>query len=355
VVDDRPDYFETGTRPEHLALHSDAMLALATDGETELRIIDIQANSVRWILKGHVSRVVSALFSPDGRKALSLSKDEAIWLWNLDNGEPIAAIELLDKEVATILFRSDGEQFVVLCKNGTGHIYSATDCSAVTTFMSTCVKEYFMEGRARSLYNFTFRAVRISFTPRTLLLFMANYVGKNRVILRILDLIQETSSQMNISSTFDECGVSGSHTDEVRCLNRDCSRIVLQGHELFAGMGGVSGIALFNVQTGQRILSSDGLFSHTFSGAVNFSADGTLFVRIDRLSGQICVYDAIDGLELYKLGIESKFDIDDIGIADDGSCVVFTFQEFRDKNVFLRYEVVALPAIKATQARSRSA
>ncbi|MBJ3778560.1 WD40 repeat domain-containing protein [Acuticoccus mangrovi] len=312
------------------------MLALATIDETGVGVIDIQGQAVRRILKGHVSPIVRARFSLDGRKALSQSKDGVICLWNLDNGERIGTLEASepDKAILIFTFRTDDEQFLTLRKDGTGQIYSTADGTLVTTFTTAFAEDVNASMRRILDKNTT----PIAFTTTDILLITVDYIGSNKSKLKILNISQGTIDEKTISSTFPEVGVRNSHSDWAINANRDGSRVVLRGHELFAGMGPVLGITLVNAQTGEHILQSGGLFLIGFSEVHNFSPDGALFVRFDRLSSPaIRVYDAHDGSEIYALPIEGKEHIADVGVSSNREYIFVAQQFYRNKNTILRY------------------
>jgi WD40 repeat protein len=280
-MSDQLHYFEPGTEPKHLALHSDSMLALAADGGAQIKVIDIQAKSVRWTLKGHMSPAVEARFSPDGRKALSRAEDRTVCLWNLENGELIGAFGPLNEDIATIDFRTDSEQFLILCEDGIGRIYSTANCTLVTDFTTSFIENI---RHVRIFYSKNIKPIA-NFTKNKLLLLIADYAGYAKFSLILTNIHEESQDTISLSTGFPrdakpkDKSYAQRHTDYIKCANRDCSRIALFSTELVPGTGRVGNIYLFNAQTGERIPTCDDRI--VIRSICNFSPDGRLFVLED--------------------------------------------------------------------------
>lgn len=334
MMEDQQDYFELGAEHKHLALHSDEMLALATDGGAQIKVIDIQAKSLRWILKGLVSPVVDARFSPDGRRALSRSKDGTICLWNLENGEPLDTLDPLNEEISTINFRTDGQQFSVLRKDGAGRIYSTVDCSATTSFTTQFVEEL---GDVRILPGHHIEPV-VVFTSNGLLLSIAKPDANKQYTLRVMDLMSNSCQNTHIYPKFMGAGSPFlSHEGWVTGYNHDCSRFVMLSRKHHVGTRALLyNFSLFNAKTGECLLATDHKFHLEICNG--FSSDGFLFVFV--CDNQAIVSNAVDGSSLHQLNIPNSYNVIDVAV--DRKLLTFAFNNRDDA---LCYAVRSLPQL----------
>jgi WD40 repeat protein len=72
------------------AFNSDGTKALMVSSDYTIKLWDLAPNRVRT-LAGHSSKITSAVFSPDDRYVLSGSDDGTIRLWDAGSGQEIAA------------------------------------------------------------------------------------------------------------------------------------------------------------------------------------------------------------------------------------------------------------------------
>jgi WD40 repeat protein len=58
--------------------------------EADLALLDARTGEVLLNLEGHTAEPLSIVFSPDGRHALSGSRDQTVRLWDVTTGEQLA-------------------------------------------------------------------------------------------------------------------------------------------------------------------------------------------------------------------------------------------------------------------------
>lgn len=111
--------FGYGTPVRDLDLSPDgSTVAVAMIGTDFIRLID--AHNVYPItdLEGHMFRVNSLDFSPDGDLLASGSNDQRIGLWDVENGEPMRLIHEHTDSVLAVQFSPDGSFLASTSKDG---------------------------------------------------------------------------------------------------------------------------------------------------------------------------------------------------------------------------------------------
>jgi WD40 repeat protein len=95
----------------------------ASEGWVQLAIEAASRPAPRSVLRGHEGRVVSALFSPDGRSVVTASSDGTARVWRADgSGEPVV---LRDHEgyVRSASFSPDGRSVITASMDGTARVW----------------------------------------------------------------------------------------------------------------------------------------------------------------------------------------------------------------------------------------
>jgi len=62
------------------------------------------------VLNGHVRTVFDAVFTPDGRRALTGSRDRTVRLWDVKTGECLRVLEGHTDDVYGVSFSPDGRR-----------------------------------------------------------------------------------------------------------------------------------------------------------------------------------------------------------------------------------------------------
>jgi WD40 repeat protein len=60
------------------------------------------------VLRGHTDEVFAAAFHPDGKRLATAGRDRAIWLWDLERGEPVARLPGHTSYIWSLAWSPDG-------------------------------------------------------------------------------------------------------------------------------------------------------------------------------------------------------------------------------------------------------
>jgi WD40 repeat protein len=77
------------------------------------------------LLKGHVARVSSAVFSGDGKWVVTASTDKTARIWDAESGKEIAVLKGHDGSVYGSAFSGDGKRVVTASTDKTARIWDA--------------------------------------------------------------------------------------------------------------------------------------------------------------------------------------------------------------------------------------
>jgi WD40 repeat protein len=87
-----------------VSITPDGRCAISGSKDNTIRVWDLERGLCLWILQGHNDEVESISISPDGRRAVSVSKDKTLRIWNLESGECLLIeTKLKDKSVASMI------------------------------------------------------------------------------------------------------------------------------------------------------------------------------------------------------------------------------------------------------------
>jgi WD40 repeat protein len=86
------------------------------------------------VLKGHTDVVLSASFSPDGRRILTTSKDRTARVWDADSGKQIALLNAHEETLNSALFSPDGRRIVTTSADGTARVWNAESGEEIATW-----------------------------------------------------------------------------------------------------------------------------------------------------------------------------------------------------------------------------
>jgi serine/threonine protein kinase len=102
-----------------VAVSPDGRRALSGSKDTTVRLWDMETGAQLACLEGHEAEVVSVAFSTDGRRALSGSIDKAVRLWDLESGVEVRSFRGHTDNVVSVGFSEDGTQTLSASRDGT--------------------------------------------------------------------------------------------------------------------------------------------------------------------------------------------------------------------------------------------
>jgi WD40 repeat protein len=109
-----------------VALSPDGTLALSgSPSEASLFLWQVHNAATVRVFRGHTEYVRSIAFSPDGRRALSSSRDQTVRLWDVNTGQQLLSFNVPKVWLTTICFTPDGQRAVT----GNGSAVSVWDLS----------------------------------------------------------------------------------------------------------------------------------------------------------------------------------------------------------------------------------
>jgi WD40 repeat protein len=105
---------------------SEDIVALGgTDGA--LRVVDTVTGALRWYKKVHVSKIHTVSVSPDGKRVLTASDDNMVFLWATDNGEVINYLRDHNASIVKATFSADGCFVMTSSEDSEIRIWKASD------------------------------------------------------------------------------------------------------------------------------------------------------------------------------------------------------------------------------------
>jgi WD40 repeat protein len=109
--------------------------ALGATAELDGEVARIRRSDGRHVtLRGHAGPVTSVRFSPDGRRAVTASRDRTARIWDAETGEPLSVLRGHFAIVSDASFSPDG-RFVVTAGPGTAGLFEA-DAGRLLLYLS---------------------------------------------------------------------------------------------------------------------------------------------------------------------------------------------------------------------------
>lgn len=105
---------------------------LSCSDDNTLKIFDSRTGAELTTLNGHTSSVLSATYSPDGRKIASSSWNKQIKVWNAETGVELATITGHKGVVTQVRFTHDGRHIVSCSLDKTVRVFSADTYTEIT-------------------------------------------------------------------------------------------------------------------------------------------------------------------------------------------------------------------------------
>jgi WD40 repeat protein len=126
----RPEYSLKGHRgrAQELAYGPDGRLVTAGADRT-VRVWD-PGGSPAVVMRGHEDEVTTAVFTDDGSKVLSSSKDGTLRLWDSHTGAPLAVLQSGEGEVSDVALSRDGK-IATLTNNAVVQVFECKVCGSL--------------------------------------------------------------------------------------------------------------------------------------------------------------------------------------------------------------------------------
>ncbi len=124
-------FFDEKIAVADLALTPDAKTIVVTSELGEIKIADVAKKEIRKSFKGHPSKIVSCIISPDGKRFATLDAENTVKLWDLTTGDELRRWDLAAvmqdrvSSVVSLAFSSDGKQLATGNANTTMFLLDA--------------------------------------------------------------------------------------------------------------------------------------------------------------------------------------------------------------------------------------
>jgi WD40 repeat protein len=113
-----------GAAPRCVAFSPDgSRLVLAESAIVSVR--DVNTGRLLLLLKGHASDVESVVYSPDGKRLASASRDKTVKVWDANKGRELLTLEGHDGHVLSVCFNPKGNRLASASVDGTVRVWDA--------------------------------------------------------------------------------------------------------------------------------------------------------------------------------------------------------------------------------------
>ncbi|WP_437931546.1 protein kinase [Sorangium sp. So ce291] len=103
----------------------DGKRIVTTSSDNAVRLWNADGTGEPLVLRGHEGAVSSAAFSPDGKRILTASRDKTARVWNADGkGEPLV-LRGHESEVTSAAFSPDGKRILTASRDKTARVWNA--------------------------------------------------------------------------------------------------------------------------------------------------------------------------------------------------------------------------------------
>jgi WD40 repeat protein len=275
------------------------------------------------VLSGHLGRVGSAMFSPDGKRIVTASDDGTARIWDAHTGTTLLFLRGQDSEVHSAAFAPDGNRVLTATMNMVPRVWDARTGATLLKLNTHVQSAAFSADGSRIV---TTTAGLGGFTT---------LVWNARTGKQLLELVDDKDLSAAISAVFSRDGTrivtTYVRTARVRDAKTGASLLVLRGHEGWVRSAAFSAdgkrivtasddrtARVWDAKTGQELIT---LLGHELPVvSAEFSADGARIVTAS-FDNTARVWNARTGEELLVLrGHEA--DVHSASFSPDGTRIV---------------------------------
>ena len=101
---------------------------IAAPADEAAKLFDVETGEQVALLQGHVGRVESASFSPDGAFLVTAGLDRTARVWDLDTGATVLVVRGHDGAVTRALFSPDGSRIASASQDRTARVWDCEVC-----------------------------------------------------------------------------------------------------------------------------------------------------------------------------------------------------------------------------------
>ena len=100
------------------------LLALAAQGNAQIRLVDLATGQCRRVLSGHTAGVTALGWRADGQQLASGAEDGTVRLWAVGSGQVEHTLAGHDGAVLAVAYRGDGQQLASGAEDGTVRLWA---------------------------------------------------------------------------------------------------------------------------------------------------------------------------------------------------------------------------------------